>query len=483
MKITNNIQDIHQMLLDGKTTSDGITKESITLARKYQKDYNSFVTILDASGNENINHPLAGIPYAAKDLFSTKDILTTGSSNALKDYIPFYNATVINRLNEVNSVLIGKTVCDEFGLGGTCTTGHTGSVKNPWNPLYQAGGSSGGSAAAVALGIVPYALGTDTGDSVRKPAAYCGVVGYKPTYGTISRYGVLPFASSLDHVGVFTRNVKDAAIVVDSIKGPDGKDMTCLPKTDYFTPSIDGNVKGKKLFYIKELCNLNEFTNPTSDLKKTLTEFQKTLELAKKLGIEVTEESVDLKLLKAIYPTYMIISCAEATSNLSMYTGIIYGPRGIGNNINDMLKDYRTKCFSPLIKRRLVIGSYVLQKENQDRYFLNACRVRRLIIDKMNDLFKKYDGLILPASGGGAPLLKGASEVISDKRQILENHLAIGNFGGFPSITIPNGFIDDLPIGINITGKIMDDANVLNMAYAIEQQMKFHDQIVGGKHE
>ena len=482
--MNNTITEMHKELDEGKIKSEELVKESLTLANKYQNDYNSFVTILEnINTSDKIKHPLAGIPYAAKDLFSTKGVLTTGSSNSLKDYVPVYNATVIEKLNSVNSIMIGKTVCDEFGLGGTCTTGHTGAVRNPWNSLRQAGGSSGGSAAAVALGIVPFALGTDTGDSVRKPAAYCGVVGFKPTYGTISRYGVLPFASSLDHVGVFARTVKDASIVVDTIKGPDGKDMTCLPKSDYFTPSLDGNVKGKKLFYIKELCNIDEFNNPSNNLKETLNKFKDTLEIAKKQGIEIYEESIDLKLLKAIYSTYMIISCAEATSNLSMYNGILYGPRGVGSNINDMIKDFRTKGFSPLIKRRLVIGSFVLQKENQNKYFLNACRVRRLIINTMNELFKKYDGLILPASGDGAPLLEGATEVISDKRTILENHLAIGNFGGYPSITIPNGFVDKMPIGINITGKIMDDANILNIASALEDNMDFKGQIAGGLNE
>lgn len=481
--IKKSILELHNDIMDKKITPEELINESISLAKETQGEYNSFVTITTPSFDGDIIHPLSGIPYAAKDLFSTKGILTTGSSNALKDYVPFFDATVISKLKKINAPLIGKTTCDEFGLGGTCTTGHTGEVRNPWNPLYQAGGSSGGSAAAVALGIVPYALGTDTGDSVRKPASYCGVVGYKPTYGVISRYGVLPFASSLDHVGIFTRNVQDASIVVDSIKGLDPKDMTTLPNSDYFTPSINNDVKGKKLFYIKELCDLSFYKNPSESLKSNLKIFNETLDNAKVLGIEVSEESFDLKLLNALYPTYMIISCAEATSNLSMYTGIIYGPRGIGDNINDMVKDYRTNSFSPLIKRRLVIGSFVLQKENQERYFLNACRVRQMVINKMNDLFTKYDGLILPACEGEAPLLKGSSEVISNANEAINNHLVIGNFGGYPSITIPSGFINSMPVGINITGKVMDDANVLNIANAIQNTMNYKDQMAGGINE
>ena len=217
-------------------------------------------------------------------------------------------------------------------------------------------------------------------------------------------------------------------------------------------------------------------------MKETISKFHETLEKAKELGIEVYEESVDEKLLKALQPTYMVISCAEATSNLSMYTGIIYGPRGEGNKITSMVKDYRTKGFSPLIKRRLVIGSYVLQKENQDRYYLNACKVRRLVVDTFNKLFEKYDGFITMASGGAAPKIDESSEVFSNKA-VLENHLCIGNFGGYPSITIPNGFVGGMPIGINITGKVLDDGNILNIAEKLESKMDYKDQVVGGFYE
>lgn len=459
-----------------KEVNDAIVKSKIV-----QDKCNAFVTILDNPEIPEGESPIKGWTYSAKDLFSTKGILTTGSSNSLKDYVPFFDATVIKKLKEAGSILINKSACDEFGLGGTGTTCHTGVVKNPWDETRIAGGSSAGSAVAVATGCVRFALGTDTGDSVRKPAAYCGVVGYKPTYGVISRYGVFPFAASLDHVGVFTRNVKEAAMVTDIIKGIDPRDMTSLEIED-LTPKLNEDVKGKKLFYIKELCNIEYYENPTEELKETISKFHETLEKAKELGIEVYEESVDEKLLKALQPTYMVISCAEATSNLSMYTGIIYGPRGEGDKITSMVKDYRTKGFSPLIKRRLVIGSYVLQKENQDRYYLNACKVRRLVVDTFNKLFEKYDGFITMASGGAAPKIDESSEVFSNKA-VLENHLCIGNFGGYPSITIPNGFVGGMPIGINITGKVLDDGNILNIAEKLESKMDYKDQVVGGFYE
>src|SRR5574344_2743099 len=233
-----------------------LINESIKKAHDTQDTLNAFVTILDNAQNKEITDDyLSGIPYACKDILSTKGILTTASSNTLKDYIPVYNATCIENLNQHNAVMIGKTVLDELGMGGTGTTGHTGIVHNPWTLECMTAGSSAGSAASVAEGIVSYALGTDTGDSVRKPAAYCGIVGYKPTYGMISRYGLFPFASSLDHCGVLTRSVADAAIVVDQIKGQDSKDMTTWDSTNInLLQALTGKVEGKKLCYIKEIC-------------------------------------------------------------------------------------------------------------------------------------------------------------------------------------------------------------------------------------
>ncbi len=468
-----SIIDLKEELKSNKISREVLIQKTIEKSKDINKKFNAFVTIIDKPNiPKESDNVLSGIPYSAKDMFSTKGILTTGSSNSLKDYIPFFNATVIERLEKNGAVLTSKSVCDEFGLGGTGTTGHTGVVRNPYDDNRQAGGSSAGSAVAVATGVVPFALGTDTGDSIRKPAAYCGIVGYKPTYGTISRYGVLPFASSLDHVGVFTSCVKDAAMIVDSVKGPDGKDMTALPKSEDFLPKINGKVEGKRLFYLKELLDINLYDNPSDELKETIQKFHEVIEIAKKLGMQVIPESIDHKLLNAILPTYEVISCAEATSNLSMYTGIIYGPRGLDVNINEMVKEYRTHGFSSLIKRRLVIGSYVLQKENQERYYLNACKVRRMIINKFNELFEQYDGFITMASGKGAPLLDEKSPV-TEEESILENHLAIGNFGGYPSITIPSAYVNNLPIGINITGKVQDDANVLNIAYALEKEIDF----------
>lgn len=468
------LEELHNKLKNKELTSNELIEETLKKSHEVQDKLNAFVTICDdatGSVNENI---LSGIPYVAKDNLSTKDILSTASSNTLKDYVPFFDATVIKRLKEKGAVLIGKSAMDELGMGGTGTTCHTGKVKNPWDITRITAGSSAGSAALVASGVVPYALGSDTGDSIRKPAAYCGIVGYKPTYGAISRFGLFPFASSLDHVGVLTRSIRDAAIVVDNVVGIDENDMTTIDLEPNLTDNLNNDIKGKKIFYIK---NLLDNLSDNEETNKILEEFKNTLKHLEELGCTISGIDIDIKLLNAIFPTYVCLSCAEATSNDSNLTGIIFGPKGNGENYIDMIKDHRTKGFSSLIKRRFVIGSYVLQKENQEKYFLNAKRVRRLITNKMNELFKEFDVMIMPASGKIAPKFENVNEEISGNEQVLENLMAIGNFGGYPSITIPNGIVNEMPIGVNITGNIMKDKDVLNIAYKLESTYDFKGQI------
>ncbi len=477
--LVKSIAELHGELKNKKITSDELVKESIKACHDIQNKTNSFVTIIDdAKGTEVTDELLSGIPYGIKDIFSTKDILSTGSSNTLNNYVPFFDATCVANLKKHGAVGVAKTVLDELGMGGTGTTGHTGIVHNPWNLERQTAGSSAGSAASVACGAYPYALGSDTGDSVRKPAAYCGIVGYKPTYGMISRYGMFQFASSLDTVGVLTRNVEDAAIVVDGMKGIDKNDMTTWDSSDiHLFKSLNEDVKGKKLFYIKEICDIENYDKPNKELVSHLENFKETIKKCESLGIKVEEVSFDKDLLNAIAPTYMVIYGAEASSNMANLTGISFGPRGEGNTPDEMIKDHRTKGFSPLIKRRFVIGSFVLQRENQEKFFLNAKRVRRMIVNKMNSLFEKYDGMIGPVGSGPAKYIDDSKNIKRKDTVVLEEWLQIGNFGGFPSITIPDGFVDNLPVGVNITGKIKDDANVLNIAYALESTMNYKNQI------
>ena len=476
---------LHEMLKNNETTVEELVNDSLKKAHELQEKCNAFVTIMDDTKVEVNDNILSGIPYGIKDNYSTKGILSTGSSNTLKDYVPFFDATAVANLKKNGAVGIAKTALDEFGMGGTGLTAHTGIIKNPWDTTRICGGSSAGSACSVAYGVYPYALGSDTGDSIRKPAGYCGIVGYKPTYGMISRFGLFPFASSLDTCGVLTRSVEDAAIVVDGMKGIDENDQTSWNSSNInLYNDLSKDVKGKKMFYIKEITDISNYPHASNELKMHLENYQKALEKLRNIGVTVEEVSIDKTLLSVIPGVYVCISCAEATSNMSNLTGISFGPRGNGENVMDMIKDYRTKGFSPLIKRRFVIGSYVLQKENQERYFLNACRVRRLIVDKFKSLFKEYDGFILPVGSGVAPLIEGLNEKVDDDElAILENHLQIGNFGGFPSITIPNGFINGLPVGINITGNCYDDQTVLNLAYALEDLMDYKNMVVGDKNE
>ncbi len=480
MKYMNlGIEERHNLLKSGKVTSKELIEESIKLSHEVQDKCNAFVTILDdAKETEVTDNLLSGIPCGIKDNYSTKGILSTGSSNTLKDYVPFFDATAYSKLKEAGAIMVNKTAMDEFGMGGTGTTCHTGIVLNPWDKTRMCAGSSAGSACAVAAGVYPYATGSDTGDSIRKPAAYCGIVGYKPTYGMISRYGLFPFASSLDHLGVLTRNVKDAAIVVDNMKGIDKNDMTSWDSSKInLTKALTGDVKGKKLCFVREITDLDNYKNASPELKAHLENYYKVLDKCKELGMEVDEVSVDRTLLNASASVYVVISCAEATSNMSNLTGIIFGPRAEGDNYIDMMKNYRTKGFSPLIKRRFVIGSYVLQAQNKDRYFYNAQRVRRLLVDAWKDLYKKYDAVIMPVGSGPAKHLDGSLDILDENTAVLEEHLQVGNFGGFPSITIPNGFIDKLPVGVNITGNCYDDENVINIAYALESAMEYKGQI------
>lgn len=474
-----DIKKLHEMLIKGEITSEDLVKESLNKSKEIETKCNAFALILDdAKATKVTDNLLSGIPYGIKDNYSTKDIESCASSNTLTGYVPFFDATVIEKLKKAGAVATNKTAMDEFGMGGTGTTAKTGAIRNPWDTRRMCAGSSSGSAAAVAAGVYPYALGSDTGDSIRKPAAYCGIVGYKPTYGMISRYGLFPFASSLDHCGVLTRNVTDAAIVTDTIKGQDEKDMTSWNSSKlYLYENLKDDLKGRRLCYVKEIASLDNYENPSKELKSHLNNFMNVVENLRKLGVQIDEVSVDKTLLDAVASCYVVISCAEATSNMSNLTGINFGPRGEADNIYEAMKDHRTKGFSPLIKRRFVIGSYVLQRENQDKYFNNAKRVRRLIVEKWKELFKNYDAVILPVGSGPAPFLENSKNTLAGGSKILEEHLQIGNFGGFPSITIPDGFVDDLPVGLNITGNCYDDQTVLNIAYGIEKTMTYKNQI------
>ena len=465
------IREIHQALMEKKVTPLDLAKESLERAKKdtcnsferlCEEEALAFAATLTEPEADNL---LWGIPYLAKDNFSTKGIETTASSNILNGYIPLYDATVISKLKEKKCVLIGKTTLDELAMGGTGTTGHKGITSNPYTPerTHMMGGSSCGSAAATALGIAPFALGSDTGDSVRKPASFGGLVGVKPTWGRISRYGLFPFAPSLDHVGYFTRCVDDAAIVLEALSGRDYMDATSSEKpVESYADGLNASIKGKKIAIIKEI------TDSISD-PAVLKAFNASILALKNEGAEIEYVEFGAKELEAIYAAYMVISCAEATSNDANLDGIKFGPYQGGNTYQEVMSNARTKGFSELIKRRFVIGSFALMRENQDVLFLRAQKARAKIVAKTNAILKDFDFIYVPAAPGTAPIFGAASDKLSDEYLIADNHLALGNFAGLPSITLPLSFKDGLPLGVNFMGRAFEEKELLSMCAAFER--------------
>jgi aspartyl-tRNA(Asn)/glutamyl-tRNA(Gln) amidotransferase subunit A len=479
MYLGKTIEELHELLVSKKVTPLELTKEVLEALKK--EETNATETICEKEALEfaatltepEVDNLLWGIPYVAKDNFSTKDILTTASSEILKDYVPVYDATVITKLKEKKAILVAKSTLDELAMGGTGTTGHKGITYNPYDPshTYKIGGSSCGSASLTAQGIVPFALGSDTGDSIRKPASYGGLVGFKPTWGRISRYGLFPFAPSLDHVGYFTRSVKDAALLLETLAGQDiAHDATSSSRpVEHYLEALTGDLKGKKIARIKEI-------DESVKDKVILEGLDKVSEALKEAGAEVEEVSFDQKLLAAVYPAYMIISCAEATSNNANLDGVKFGPRpGEAESYQEVMMNARTNGFSELIRRRFVIGSYSLFKANQEELFLRAQKVRRLIVNKTNEILNEYDAILTPCGGIVRNPFASNSDDVSDRLDvhtiIVENHLGLGNFGGFPSITIPMGLDNKFPYGCNIMTKVFTECETLNIAYAIEKKL------------
>lgn len=470
-----SIEEYNHLFIKNKTKALENLLELIDKAKNLDKEYNIFETIIDNPYVGKNTSLISGTPYTLKDNFSTKGILTTASSNSLKDYIPVFDATVYKKLNDAGAVMIGKTTMDELALGGTGTTGHLGPVKNAYNKELISGGSSSGSAVSVALDLVPFSIGSDTGDSVRKPAAYNGVVGFKPSYGLVSRYGLFPFATSLDTVGVLSKTVLDAAMVTNEIKGKDEKDMTSYDSSDIdLVENIKVEPTSKKLFYIKELVDMSNFEDVTDNnyIQDIIMKYSEVVSDLKNKGYIVEGISIDKELLKAIYPAYLVISCSEATSNDSNLTGIIFGPKSEGKTSIEKMKNFRGENFCSLIKRRFVIGSYSLEKENQEKYFLNAKRIRRMLVDILDKTFSEYDALILPVGNGYIPKIGEKYSIKDEMESALDNHLILGNFGGYPSITLPVSIVNNFPFAINITSQRYEDKKLLNLAYDIEKILK-----------
>ncbi len=466
-----SILELHELLVSKKVTPVDLVKDAIELAKKDSN--NAFEYIMENEalafaselGEPEVDNPLWGIPFVVKDNYSTKDVPTTGSSNILNGYIPVYDATVIEKLRAKKAVAIAKTTLDELAMGGTGLSGHLGMTYNPYDKSHTrlVGGSSCGSAAATAAGIVPFALGSDTGDSVRKPASLAGLVGFKPTWSRISRYGLFPFAPSLDTVAYFARNVMDIAIVTEALAGRDDRDSTSSTKpVEKYAENVKIACKTPRIAVIKEVVD-------TISDKDVLNVFNKTLEGLKSKGFVVNEVSMPTPVLESLLPTYFVISCAEATSNNANLDGIKFGPLSNGETYEEVMANARTKGFSELIKRRFVIGSFALMKENKNDLFIRAQKNRRRIVDLINNILKENDFIYLPAAPSIAPKANVGADKLSDEYLIADNHLCMGNFAGLPSITLPIGFKEGMPFGANLMGRAFEESNLFQVAYALEQ--------------
>ena len=482
MEITElTVHELKEKLAKKEITVQEVTKAYVDRINDKEKDVGAFVTTLcdealeeAKSIQEKINAgeikgELAGIPIGIKDNMCTKGIKTTCSSKMLENFVSPYDATVVEKLKEQHMIDLGKLNMDEFAMGASTEYSAFHVTRNPWNLNTVPGGSSGGSAAAVAANLVPWALGSDTGGSIRQPAAFCGVVGLKPTYGLVSRYGLVAFASSLDQIGPITKDVEDAAMLLNVIAGHDERDTTSenREKIDY-TKCLKNDVKGLKIGVPKEFFGegINE------EVKAKLKE---AIEKYKEMGAEVEEFSLDIA--NYALATYYIIACAEASSNLGRFDGIRYGYRTENfTNLKEIYKNSRSEGFGDEVKRRIILGTYVLSSGYYDAYYKKAQQVRTLVRKEFDKAFEKYDVLLTPTS----PTV--AFEIGTRSSNPLEMYLAdictvSINIAGLPGISVPCGVDSNgMPVGMQLIGNRFDEEKILNAAYTYEQATKFRDK-------
>ena len=481
MNITDlTVHELKEKLDKKELTVSEITKAYVDRINEKEHEVKAFVNTLTEEAlakskeiEEKINKgeiisEYAGIPIGIKDNMCTKGVKTTCSSKMLENFVAPYNATAVEKLNEENLINLGKLNMDEFAMGASTEYSTFKKTSNPWDLNKVPGGSSGGSAAAVAANLVPWALGSDTGGSIRQPASFCGVVGLKPTYGLVSRYGLVAFASSLDQIGPITKDVEDAAILLNMIAGHDEKDTTSIDveKKDY-TKALKNDVKGLKIGIPKEYYG--EGIN--QEVKEAL---EKAVEEYKSMGAEVEEFS--LPIADYALATYYIIACAEASSNLGRFDGIRYGYRTENfENLRDIFINSRTEAFGAEVKRRIILGTYVLSSGYYDAYYKKAQQVRTLVKNEFEKAFEKYDVLITPTSP------TTAFNIGQRSNNPLEMYLAdictvSVNIAGLPGISVPCGLDSEgMPIGMQIIGKHFDEETILNAAYTYEQKIKFRD--------
>ncbi|HET6724889.1 MAG TPA: Asp-tRNA(Asn)/Glu-tRNA(Gln) amidotransferase subunit GatA [Gammaproteobacteria bacterium] len=480
---TRSIAEMASALARGDVTSTELTTEYLERIQRFNPKLNAFVTTLaeealaaaavaDKKIKDGAGGPLTGVPLAHKDIFCTAGVRTTCGSRMLDNFVSPYDATVVERLNAAGMVMLGKTNMDEFAMGSSNETSFYGPVRNPWDQERVPGGSSGGSAAAVAARLAPAATGTDTGGSIRQPAALSGITGLKPTYGRVSRYGMIAFASSLDQAGTLTASAEDAALLLGAMAGFDSRDSTSVdePVPDYHA-ALDKPVKGLKIGVPREF--FDEGLSP--GVEKAVRE---ALDVYRDMGAEIID--VSLPNLGLSVPTYYVVAPAECSSNLSRFDGVRFGYRCENpKNLLDLYTRSRGEGFGAEVKRRIMTGAYVLSAGYYDAYYLKAQKTRQLIAADFKRAFEKVDVLMGPTTPTPA---FGIGEKTDDPITMYLNDIyTIGaNLAGLPALSAPMGFVDELPVGLHIIGNYFDEAGILAAAHQYQLQTDWHNQTPKG---
>lgn len=474
------LKSLSNDLAAGKLSSVELTELFLQRIREHDGQLNSYITVTeelalqqakaaDAARAAGKAGPLTGIPLAHKDIFCTEGVKTSCASKMLDNFIAPYNATVVDKLNASGTVTLGKTNMDEFAMGSSNETSFYGSVKNPWNTEYVPGGSSGGSAAAVAARLAPAATGTDTGGSIRQPASLCGITGLKPTYGRISRWGMIAFASSLDQAGPMTQTAEDAALLLNAMAGFDPKDSTStdLPVPDY-TATLADDLTGLRIGLPKQFFD----SGLEADVEKIVQEAVRQYEA---LGAKIVE--IELPNTHLSIPAYYVVAPAEASSNLSRFDGVRFGYRcSEPADLEDLYKRSRGEGFGEEVKRRIMIGTYALSAGYYDAYYLKAQKVRRLIKNEFDQAFADVDVIMGPTSpNAGFKLGEKASDPLS--MYLSDIYTISANLAGLPGISIPAGMSDERPVGLQIIGNYFDEARLLNVAHRFQQETDWHQKL------
>ncbi len=470
--------ELHEMLVRKEVTSREITQSVLKRVEEVEGRVHAFITptpelaleqaaAADARIQRGDTGPLTGIPLALKDVICTKGILTTCGSHILDNFVPPYDATVVEKLKAAGAVLVGKTNMDEFAMGSSTENSHFGPTRNPWDLERTPGGSSGGSAAAVAAGECTASLGSDTGGSIRQPAACCGTVGMKPTYGRVSRYGLVAFASSLDQIGPFSRDVRDTALVLNAISGHEPRDSTSvdLPVPDYTRSLVEG-LRGMVLGIPGDVSG--EGIDP-----EVASAVHRAVETLKGLGAEIAD--VSLPHSEYALAVYYLVAPCEASSNLARYDGVKYGFRSTGvQDLLEMYQETRRKGFGAEVKRRIMLGTYALSAGYYDAYYLKASRVRTLIREDFQKAFEKCDVIVTPTAP--TPAFKLGEKVDDPLQMYLSDIFTIPcNLAGLPGISLPCGFTaEGLPIGLQILGNHFQEEKILRAAFSFEQNTDYH---------